>query len=135
MKKSTAKGDPVPLSWEPKHRPGGVYCAPDCGRGCTEAEFDAATEMATRFASALGPGWAIDVWENLGWHGRAVSPCGRLWVSPSSSGGYRAYLNEASRQPAGQFVASGPTPKAAVREVLKIARAEIARLSRMVEGL
>lgn len=31
-----------------------------------------ATEAAAKLAEELGPGWKPEVWENLGWHHKAV---------------------------------------------------------------
>jgi hypothetical protein len=57
-------------SWEPKLGPGGLYCSPACGRGCTKAQHDKVWGDAERLAKRMGPGWHPGVWENLGWHGR-----------------------------------------------------------------
>lgn len=58
-------------SWEPV-RNGVLYCAPACGRGCTWREHQRAHRLAWTLAKRLGRGWRGEVWEQLGWHYRAV---------------------------------------------------------------
>jgi hypothetical protein len=61
------------LSRTPASR-GGLYCSPACGAGCTRREHDQAVRDADRLVKRLrGSGWRAEVWENLGWHFRAVS--------------------------------------------------------------
>jgi hypothetical protein len=35
----------------------------------------------------MGKGWTTKVWENLGWHHQAISPCGRLRLSATRDTG------------------------------------------------
>lgn len=58
--------------WTPVAQPGGIYCSPRCGGGCTREAFDAAAAAAEALAKRLGRGWKPHVWENLGWHYEAV---------------------------------------------------------------
>lgn len=67
-----------PLSWTARRR-GGKRCAPACGRGCTQAEYERAKAFADRIAKRLGKGWRGEVWENMGWHSKAAK--GKLDVS------------------------------------------------------
>ncbi len=57
-----------------------------CGGGCTQEQYEAAMRGADTLISLLPPGWKESVHENLGWFYEAVSPCGRLSVSPRSPG-------------------------------------------------
>jgi hypothetical protein len=56
-----------PLSWKARRR-GEKRCAPACGRGCTQAEYERALERAQLICQALGKGWKQAIHENLGWH-------------------------------------------------------------------
>lgn len=51
---------------------GETKCSPDCGRGCTQAEYDAAYKAGTQALCLAihksGVGWTLRVWDNLGWH-------------------------------------------------------------------
>ena len=75
------------LSWTPK-RDGEVYCSPACGYKCKYLDYLDAVEKAKTLCAALGPPskWKPYVWENIGWHYRAVSYDDRWFVygkSPS----------------------------------------------------
>jgi len=109
-------------------------CAKWCGRGCTEAEYQRAVRAGAALAARLGKGWKPVVWENLGWHHQAVSPCGRLKVHPNHGKGFTAFLGEADF-PGGTWAESGATPKAAVRAVVCDARRDVASITSLVEGL
>ncbi len=123
------------LSWEPKLK-GTIYCAPACGRGCTKAEFDAATEAAAELAKMLGPDWKPVVSENLGWHYRAISPCGRIKVHPPivNDSSYSAFLGE-PESPGGHWVEDAMTPQHAVEKVIKTAKQRVAAIMTLIEGL
>jgi hypothetical protein len=63
--------------------------------------------------------WRPRVWENLGWHYGAISPCGRLKVYPLSVlTGYHAFLGDAGTNGCGRWVESGRTAQAAIRKVV-----------------
>lgn len=113
-------------------------CAKWCGRGCTKEERDRALRIARRLASQLGLGWHSDVWENLGWHARAVSACGRLKVHPNIYKGhsvtYTAFLG-CPDFPGGRWTGRSKDPKAAVRQAVKAARRDLARIGAILEGL
>ena len=120
-------------AWTPVRR-GAAYCSPGCGGGgCTHREYRRAGGACARLCAALGRGWTQHVWENLGWHHAAVSPCGRIKVHPSGSG-WNAFLSNAG-QPGGLWVGRGRTAKGSVRDVVRIAKADVARLAAMVAGL
>lgn len=101
-----------PLSWTPRRR-GKIYCAPACGRGCTRAMYDRAHREATKLAKALGPGWKIRVWENLGWYGRAV--CGDIEVGIRKNNRDEPYFALISR---GSHHTTANTALGAVRKML-----------------
>lgn len=127
--------NPKPLSWKPVRR-GDTFCAPACGHGCTVQEYERAKISAKTLCENLGPGWKPNVWENLGWHFNAISSCGRLKVHTDGllSRSFRAYLGEASSS-GGRWAERGSTPKAAVAAVKSKARAELAYIASLLDGL
>lgn len=75
------------------------------------------------------------MWENLGWHWNVISPCRRIKVHPfNDRGPYNAFLG-APGEPGGYWAEDARTPEAAVRKVVKVAKAWLARFSAYVEGL
>ena len=100
------------LSWKPKLN-GEQYCSPACGAGCTIQEHDRAVRDAHRLARRLGDKWTMRVWENLGWHYTAVSPCGQLEIYHFGKNRFWADFHGPR-----QVEATGPTPHAALRKVL-----------------
>lgn len=113
------------LSWNPRRR-GLVYCAPACGRGCTRAEYEDAVARGKALAKRLGPGWTHEVWENLGWYTKAVSPCGRWKVHDDGRGAsrYTAFLGDAGSA-GGIWAESGSTALEAIRATWAAARQSI----------
>lgn len=72
------------LSWEPRLN-GKTYCAPACGGGCTKVAYDKAVADAGALVSRLrGKDWKPVVWENLGWHYKAVSGPVQVYSSRGS---------------------------------------------------
>jgi len=100
------------LTWDPVRR-GKIYCSPACGHDCTHRDYLAAVRGAERLARRLGPGWKAEVWENLGWHYRAIVKVrgGRLEVYAKSFGSYSASV--------GREMGSGKTPRAAIEATLR----------------
>jgi hypothetical protein len=128
------------LSWKPR-RSQDRYCAPACGRGCTFDEHERAVisgqDLAKKLSAAFGGKWTPKVWENMGWYYKAISPCGRLEVY-GDNGHYLEYLGQAdtlSGLRVNTHSKSGQTPMAAVNNVLKVAKADLARLSALLTGL
>lgn len=115
---------PKPLSWTPR-RHGDTYCAPACGRGCTQAEYDDAVKQAERLAARLGVGWTTRVWENLGWHWSVerggVKIHAEVWHGRTT---YTAFLGE-KNDGGGWWAESARTPQTALRRVVQRAQAEI----------
>jgi hypothetical protein len=73
MKRRKKEAGGADESWIPVPR-GKTYCSPACGRGCARREYDRAVRDADHLVRRLrGSGWRAVVWENLGWHYRAVS--------------------------------------------------------------
>ena len=129
---------PRKLSWTPRHYPPGRYCAPACGSGCTRAQYLAAQRAGRALAKRLGNDWKGHVWENMGWHYNARSPCRRLEVSehkyPRTRTSYTAFLNKA-REGGGRWTGDGKIPKAAVARAVKEAKAEYAEIGKIIKGL
>jgi hypothetical protein len=112
--------------WRPR-RKGSRYCAPACGRGCTVAEFVRATEIADAIAAKLGRGWRGVVWENMGWHAKAVHDAG-IEVRPHGPRSFAAMTETGSHQVGRtnivhQHGGYGSTPTAALKNL----RAALAR--------
>ena len=103
-------------NWQPMSRPGGVYCSPACGRGCTRAEHGEAVRKARELAQRLGDGWEPEVWENLGWFYKVEK--GLAAIHPSRTGGYTVYFNSQH-----QVVANADTPEQALSAALRRAKA------------
>lgn len=55
MKRRTTIFNTVKRDWKARKQPGGIYCSPACGRGCTKDEHERATEAAKALAKRLGP--------------------------------------------------------------------------------
>jgi hypothetical protein len=100
------------LSWTPV-RKGESYCSPACGFQCTHKNYLAAIKKGTALAKKLGEGWTFEVWENMGWHYRAVMH--NCKVYPNASHQYWVDLRAGDRQ----FCASGKNPKLAVKTALE----------------
>lgn len=110
-----------------------IRCADWCGRGCTEAEFQAAKKGAARLVKQLGTGWIPRVWENLGWHFAARTKTNMLHVHPSHKG-FVAFISE-DRGPGGRWSAHGRTPREAVGKAVKEFRMEFLKLERLDESI
>ena len=129
------------LSWKPVLN-GAIYCAPACGGGCTVAAHDLAKTRAADLAQIMGEGWKPEVWENLGWHYKVVSPCGRWKIHPHHYGdrdrrcktSYTAFLSPESDSLGGRWAASADTPKAAMLAAWEEARPEIERMTRLADA-
>lgn len=110
--------------WTPV-RKGDIYCSPGCGGDCTYEDYLKAQLNAEKLARKLGPRWKPDVWENLGWHCRAISSNGAIKVYPSlGDKTYTAFAGEADF-PGGKWAESGSTPKKAVQNVIAKVRYEM----------
>lgn len=122
-------------SWTPRRR-GAFFCAPACGRGCLKVEHDAAVRLARTMASHLGTGWKPEVWENLGWHAKAVDSSGRWEVCANKDFKgkvchYTAYLGDARIQ-GGIWVEQAKTPVDAVKKTLATARKNVLALNALL---
>lgn len=112
-----------PLSWTPRRR-GHIYCAPACGGRCTLAQYHAAKLAGQKLCERLGRGWKPRVWENLGWHYKAISACGR-WKVHGSDRCFTALLGDAD-SPGGKWAETARTPEAAIRKTWEVAQEAIA---------
>ena len=118
------------------------YCAPWCGFNCTWAAYKAAKKAGAALAKRLGKGWAVRIWENGNWHYSATSPCGRIKVHANIDRNrkrpkvmdYTAFLGE-PESCGGRWAEHGKTPRAAVRNVVAVARADLARIEASISGL
>ena len=67
--------------WKPILR-GDVYCSPACGSNCKKIAYNQAVKDSEALVKRLkGNGWRAKVWENSGWHYKAIS--GPIAVMPS----------------------------------------------------
>ncbi len=91
-----------------------------------------AMQLATEVANSLGPDWEPHVWQNMGWHSKAVSKCGRWKVHPNVYPGdrtfYCAFLGKAD-SPGGYWAENGKTPQEAVKNTLQKAVDELNHIS------
>ena len=120
------------LSWNPQRR-GNIYCSPACGGRCTWKGYLQAKKSARELATSLGPGWRSTVWENLGWHYAASSPCGRIKVHKGCLL-YLAFLGEPDSS-GDRWAEDGKTAKEAVRNVIAAAKSELRKLGTYIENL
>jgi len=110
-----------------------LYCSPRCGGGCTWAAYKAAHRDGDQLARRLGAGWSVVVWENLGWHYQAVSPCGRFKVSCDPGNGYRgstftAFLGDADGHSGGRWAQTADSPEEAILAVAREAVADLHKI-------
>jgi hypothetical protein len=103
-----------------------IKCASWCGCGCTLAAFDRATAEAAALCARLGPRWKPSVWENTGWHYRAV--CGLFEIYPNRNGSSTKGVWDivdytAMIQTSPQFIEKDKDPLEAVRAALGKAQA------------
>jgi hypothetical protein len=127
----------IKLDWKPVRR-GEVYCAPACGRKCTWAEYQQAKERLDTLKLILGRGWRGEVWENLGWHYKAISSCGRIKVHASHYNNkvtYSAFLG--ADDSAGGTWVSEPfrDPKKAVAQVIAMGKKTLSEMEALLAGL
>lgn len=126
------------LSWKPK-RSGTVYCSPACGSNCTRKAFEEANAHAEMLCVRMGPGWTPRVWENMGWHWSVISPCKRIKIHPNiywKTGkieSYTAFLGEPGS--GGTWAEHGRTPHAAMRNVIRVGKADLAKMNAKLVGL
>lgn len=126
-------------AWTPVWR-GALYCSPACGGGCLRSEYNRAVKAAAELAERLGPGWQPRVSENLRWHYEAISPCGRIQVSPCThsrrSGRvvtWMAFFGESGN--GGKWYAHGRTAHAAILGVIAKGLQELRATSALFRGL
>lgn len=86
-----------------------------------------------RLAKRLGRGWKPEEWENLGWHFKVTSPCGRIKVH-AGLGHYAAFLGEPGSS-GGPYCEDGRTPEAAIKNVVATAKARLSKIGAVIKGL
>lgn len=116
--------------WDPV-RDGDRYCSPGCGCKCTYEDYRAACQGATELCLQLGRGWSPYVWENGGWHYKALKGYAEVFVNIDRSGSdrpttYVCYLQVPGRQVVGKAY---PTPLGALQAALGDADVIVERLS------
>ncbi len=112
------------LRWTPI-RKGNIFCSPACGGKCTFAAYQLAKTNGDKLAKELGKNWKGRVWENLGWHYKAVLKGMDCNVHCHGDASYWADLNFGGTQ----FEANRESPSEAVNAALAKARAVIAEAS------
>jgi hypothetical protein len=120
------------LSWKAIRR-GSIYCSPACGGGCTYAAYQKACRDAAALAKRMGNGWTPRVHENLGWHWCVISPCKRITLRKTGDC-YCALFGEAGSM-SGQWLCTAKIPKAAVANVIAVAKSELAKIGAFLQGL
>jgi hypothetical protein len=123
------------MNWKPKLN-GKVYCALACGDGCTKAAYDKAVKDADALVARLkGSGWRPVVFENTGWHHRAIS--GPVQVYPSGDGRFWAMIGSRPKGNAGGLAMWTPErnphfkdPNRAVRNALGYVEDRMAELNK-----
>jgi hypothetical protein len=122
----------------PELKPDGTYCAPWCGARCTKKAYDRAVTKSETLARRMGSGWTTRVWENMGWHYSVQSPCRRIRVHPpherAGDTTYSAFLGDRDSI-GGRWTAHDRAPERAVALVIEKAKADLAKLGAMLEGL
>ena len=83
-------------------------------------------------AKSLGPRWKPHVWENLGWHYTAISPCGQIEVSAHGLRSFWANIVGDDRHR--QYAATGTTPRDAVIRALTKAAVDISEITTMLRS-
>lgn len=117
------------LSWKPQHRDRGVYCSPACGANCSLKEYDRAIKNAVRLNKELKEfGWEPHVHENLGWHYCIRKGENKIYQHGNECTAY-IYLGGK------QFVASGKTPKKALKAAISMAQSLARGITEDVVGL
>ncbi len=108
----------------------------------TSQAFAKAVADAKELAKQLGDHWQGEVWENLGWHYKARSPCGRVTVYPFLICGkvkeYSAMVHEAGGSGMPTFLGEpgrGKTPMKAYERVVANVKERVAEIQKYVEGL
>jgi len=126
--------------WVPVRR-GDAYCSPACGGGekvCSMEHYERAVDAANELARDLGDGWEPEIWENLGWHARVNSSCGRISVHipllPRDVS-YMAFLGPRRLKPAGKWAEHGRTAREAIANVIDAARRDLGVIESCVRGL
>lgn len=123
-----------------------IKCDPQCGRGCTKAQYDRQRRYAHALRAKLGPSWTVRVWDNLGWHHVVVSKNQCIYVTDRHASGtlplprysstrYYAYISDT---PGEQFVCYegyGSTPRAAVSAAACKLRVRMAQLKAAAKDL
>lgn len=146
-KRSASKKDIHEVGWTPV-RNGDIYCSPLCGMGCTHEAFLTAHNRANLLCKRLDrttkiKGWTKRVWENLGWHYSAISPCGRIKLHTHHFAAnkvhkafisYTAFLGDKDSS-GGTWAEHGDTPAEAVKKVIAVAKAQLAKIDAVLNGL
>lgn len=113
--------------WTPE-RSGPFYCSAGCGYGCTWSDYVRVTAKAKRLAGLCGEGFKPEVWENLGWHFKAVNEARRVEVWRRSSCEFQAVI-------AKHWSAYGKTPQEAMEAAYVEIRAAIKDLQRLIRSV
>lgn len=123
-------------NWTPRHMAGGVYCSPACGGECLLSAFKAAHQAARAAAEQLGPGWRVDVFENLGWYWRVRRGPVEVGKSPRGMGLKRSQTYWATfSMGIYSWTLHGATPREAVKNVAEKARDEAGMISNAALGV
>ncbi len=121
--------------WTPALQ-GRGYLSPAYEDRCLKTEYNRALVEAKKLCALLGKGWKPRVLENIGWHYSASNEDGRISVSPIPGFGYHAFLSEPGTFSCrGRWAENGKTAKSAVRNVVRKAKADLAKMNALLAGL
>jgi len=106
--------------WKPRwNKRVGTYCSPRCGAGCTRAAWREAFQAGKALAEKMGTGWKWVVWENLGWHYKAVKGVVEIYPNIRHKNhqlkiiGYTCFINSAH-----QYIGDGKSASLALARAL-----------------
>jgi hypothetical protein len=116
-----------------------LRCEKWCGRGCTDAEYQRAKQLAAQMVKRLtqanvGNGWEPYVWENYGWFAKAMGCGGNLVVYAIGTNPRRKRRYHAQVGVLGTFGSCCDTPEEAARLAIALLKDRHAELKKAVRA-
>jgi len=121
-------------------RNGDIYCSPRCGCKCKWSDYVACVDGSSELVRELGEGWEPYIYENMGWHFKAIHKERGLKVYPnfrpprerSKIDSYTAFLGGTNPHAGGRWSEKGETPQRAIKAVMDKAIAEAKEIAEWV---